>query len=190
MKHLSVQPQSSFGRGFTLVEALVAISILLVAVTATFAVVQSGLSSTIAVKDRITAFFLAQEALEAVRNAKDTNLLAQYNTGDPNDPYWLEGIISNVYSCGGNPIPVNIDYSSGGNPQFILCGASCEPLRNSNGLLTHGGGVGSRFTRTITVQEICGGASNQKEAKVTVEVEWPGSNSLRVSDNITNWFAL
>lgn len=174
--------------GFTLVESLVAISIIMVALTVTFSVAQGGLASTIAVKDRVAAFFLAQEALEAVRNVKDSNLLAQYDTGSADSPYWLEGLIASA-SC---PISssIKVDYSAELPARFIPCGSSCEPLRDSNGLLNHSpSGVVSRFTRTITIQEICAVGSGQKEAKVTVQVAWPG-NTLTVSDNITNWFSL
>lgn len=189
-------------RGFTLVETLVAISVLMVALTAVFAVAQSGLSSTIAVKDRITAFFLAQEALEAVRNLKDSNLLAQYTTEDPDNPYWLNQIADPANACSGaNPGGVSfVDYSLQGIQPFIglgdgLCsGGECQPLKlaSTTGLLQHTTGNPSRFTRTIAIQEICSvGVANQKEAKVTVGITWPGHpNGLVVTDNITNWFSI
>ena len=58
-------------RGFTIIESLVAIAILIVAITGTMTAVQSGISSYTYSKDQIAAFFLAQEAFEQVRNMRD-----------------------------------------------------------------------------------------------------------------------
>src|SRR4051812_13810349 len=51
-------------RAFTLVESMVAISILALAVTGPMIIAQKGIGSAIYAKDQITAFYLAQEAVE------------------------------------------------------------------------------------------------------------------------------
>src|SRR3989344_7388295 len=84
MKNLTSQKN-----GFTLIETLVAISMIMVGITAAFSVAQIGVSSSSFAKDRITGFFLAQEAFEAVKNRRDLNLL-QVNAGGA--PHWLEGL--------------------------------------------------------------------------------------------------
>jgi type II secretory pathway pseudopilin PulG len=54
--------------GFTLLETLVAVSVLMIAITATFTAAQSGLSAAIEAKDQVVAFYLAQEAVWDIRD--------------------------------------------------------------------------------------------------------------------------
>jgi len=175
-------------KGFTLVETLIAISILLVGVSAAFSAAQSGLSSTIAVKDRITAIFLAQEAMEAVRNLKDSNLLLQNKTLDNNSPYWLDGLAGPGNPCaGGNPCDYDFD-SINNFPEFINCGSSCFLNINNAGEYVHeAGSPQSRFRRFITITEISSGPI-KKEALVVATVTWSGQTVV-VRDNLFNWFA-
>ncbi len=53
--------------GFTLVETLVAISVLMVAVASPLTIAQKSLSSALYAKDQTTAFFLAQDAVEYLK---------------------------------------------------------------------------------------------------------------------------
>jgi len=73
-------------KGFTLLEALVAISILMVAVVAPITIAQKGLSSSIYSKNQMIASYLAQDAIEYIKNKRDQNVI--------NDPAgdWLSGL--------------------------------------------------------------------------------------------------
>src|SRR3989344_8567617 len=73
--------------GFTIIESLVAIAILVLAITATASAIQTSISSYIFSKDQIIAFYLAQEGLEQVRNIRDENALVGRN--------WLTGLSAN-----------------------------------------------------------------------------------------------
>lgn len=158
-------------RGFTIVETLVAIAILLVSVTGPMAFSRTGLVSLEIYEDRAKALSLAREGLEAVKNIRDNNNL----TGAP----WLDGL----NSCNGalkcsidtTIIPFDVD----------LCDPSgCDPLLQDEvaGIVKYGHtGEPSKFTRTITVREKTlsdetGPVSN--EAIVTVTVEWVSSNLI------------
>ena len=61
--------------GFTLVEALVALSILIVGIISGFILVTKALYDVTIIQDRLIASFLAQEGLELVRQIRDTNYL-------------------------------------------------------------------------------------------------------------------
>jgi len=61
--------------GFTLVEALVALSILIVGIISGFILVTKALYDVTIIQDRLTASFLAQEGVELVRQIRDTNYL-------------------------------------------------------------------------------------------------------------------
>jgi prepilin-type N-terminal cleavage/methylation domain-containing protein len=58
-------------QGFTILETLVAISILVLALTAPLAIVAQALRSSYYARDQVTAYFLAQEAVEFLRNKRD-----------------------------------------------------------------------------------------------------------------------
>lgn len=77
--------------GFTLVETLVAISILSLSIVATFTAVQNGLQNSLIAKDQTTAFYLAQEAMEFIKNKRDNNALYTINGGLPVHG-WLYGL--------------------------------------------------------------------------------------------------
>lgn len=178
-------------RGFTLVEALVAVAIVLLGVTAAFTSAQFGLSSTSAVRNRVTAIYLAQEALEGVKNIKDSNLQNISLNNGTND--WLDGISAGVNApcmpgefCGYDPIAGGlvscddeedclvtiISYNS--NEVYVQRNASGEEIKYTD------------FVRTIEVEEL-----NDNEARVTVTIS--GINNIRLnpftaSSIIYNWF--
>ena len=73
--------------GFSLLETIVAISILMITIVGPLSLASKGIVFADYVKDEITGFYLAQEALEAIRNIRDTNI--------KNDRYWLTNIAEN-----------------------------------------------------------------------------------------------
>ena len=82
---------SSSRKGFTLVEALVAISILLVGILSAFSLVAKSLASAPVIRDRLVASFLAQEKLEEIRQIRDSNFLKILNGVNTT---WTAGIES------------------------------------------------------------------------------------------------
>lgn len=81
---------------FTLVEAMVAISVLMVAVVSPITIAQKGLSSAVYSKDQMIASYLAQDVLEYIKNIRDTKILQ--NTGEG-----LSWINSSLGDCLDNP---------------------------------------------------------------------------------------
>jgi prepilin-type N-terminal cleavage/methylation domain-containing protein len=66
--------------GFTFIETLVAITVLLVAVVAPMSLASDGIIASRLAQDQIVAFYLGQEGVEAVKNMRDHNRLT--NDGD------------------------------------------------------------------------------------------------------------
>jgi prepilin-type N-terminal cleavage/methylation domain-containing protein len=54
--------------GFTLIETLVAIFILVLATTGPLSFAQSGLRASFVARDQVVAFYLAQDAIETIKN--------------------------------------------------------------------------------------------------------------------------
>jgi type II secretory pathway pseudopilin PulG len=74
--------KNRFARGFTLVEALVAIAIFTTSILALTSVLTSGISDTTYTKKKMAATYLAQEGIECARNRRDTYVLYPDATHD------------------------------------------------------------------------------------------------------------
>lgn len=180
--------------GFTLVETLVAIMVLMMSIAGPLTLAAKGLQVTLIAKDQDTAFYLAQDAVEYIRWARDTNRLTF-----PDATSWLSG---------GNPSTatelgpcVSADGSakcyfdsSARNPSAptvcIGSPATCPQLLNdtvNNNLDYITGGAPSIFTRTVSIATPVGGS----EAAVTVIVTWYDQGNLQskviVHESIFNW---
>ena len=84
-------------RGFTILESIIAILVLSLSVSGVFSAVQQSLSQAIIAKDEVKAFYLAQEAVEIIRNKRDNNQLTKINGGT--GVTWLDGI-TNICAFG------------------------------------------------------------------------------------------
>lgn len=172
--------------GFSLVETLVAIFILAMAIAAAMTVANSSLQASFYARDRIAAFFLAQEAIELIKNKRDVNGLSGNR--------WLGGIANwDSYGgwCGENSA-CGIDIDGNNLEQCLIQG--CELCKTDSGLLLHRGNNASTpcdglertgIFRTINMKKI-----NANEAKITVKVSWTrglGTKELVVSEHILNW---
>jgi prepilin-type N-terminal cleavage/methylation domain-containing protein len=62
-------------RGFTLIETLVAVTILSAAVAGPMVLSIKSIGSASVSQDQLVAFYLGQEVVEYVRNVRDTNLI-------------------------------------------------------------------------------------------------------------------
>ena len=159
-------------QGFTLVETLVAITVLLLAVTGPLTIAARSLNSANFSQDQITAFYLAQEGVEAIRNIRDKNAI----TGQS----WLSGL-ENCQS--GSSCTIDSTDNS-----VNLCSGACPKIKynSSSGLYGYNAGWSdSKFTRTIQISE-----TSSAEAVLTVTISWQSGNINRqftVNENVLNW---
>ncbi len=68
-------------RGFTLIESLVAITILVIGVLGPLTIAVRGISDGLYARNNLVAAFLAQEGVEVIRNLRDTALIAALAQG-------------------------------------------------------------------------------------------------------------
>ena len=110
-------------RGFTLVETLVAVTLLTVAIVAPMTLTSKSLAAAYFAKDQITSFHLAQEAIETVRHARDHNIL-ETALGTPMD------LLAGIPDTTGAPFIVDTR-----NDTMTLCpGGVCPPLETDGNL--------------------------------------------------------
>jgi prepilin-type N-terminal cleavage/methylation domain-containing protein len=176
-------------KGFTLVETLVAISVLSLSILGTYTAVQSGLQKSIYVKDQIVAFYLVQEAMEYIHNVRDNNGLASINSQMGGGPAinWLTGLATVGAPCEIGKV-CSIDSNAG---TVSYCGTtvgSCAPLNQNSTTYLYGNTTGAgwsatKFKREVRFEDITGNTG--KELLVTVTVSW-GSYSFQVKQRFMN----
>jgi len=176
-------------KGFSLVETLVAIFILALAISSAMAAVQGSLMSSFFARDRTTAFFLAQEAVEIIKSKRSENGIANYSGGDVR---WLDEIAD--WDTYGGPCGSSSDCGVDSlNYQIIDCGPSnddCLLRKNTDGIFNHQSGDPTKFTRKIRMEE---GEEDPNEAKIIVTVEWKqgiANKTFEVEEYILNWHPL
>ncbi len=176
--------KTSSQSGFSLVETLVAITILLIVITGPLAISSSSAKSSSFSSEQVTAFFLAQEGVELVEKARD-DLLVPYFAGSNPDPWddftrtVVGGIYRNCYTTinpSGCDFTINTDQT--GTLAVTNCAASASAcvmyvdktngnLRSRYTHVTAGSTISTPFTRTITIQPI-----SADEVKVVSRVTW------------------
>ena len=165
--------------GFTLVETFVAISILLLALVGPLTIASKGLISSTIAKDQTTAFYLAQDAVEYIRNTRDRNNLNQ-------NP-WL----TDLGACAAGTCTV--DSSNRRPPAEVVkscSGGACQPLRRSENSGLYGYNASwseTIFTRTVSLTQI-----SDNETAVAVTISWrakglSSQKSFTIKEHILNW---
>jgi Tfp pilus assembly protein PilV len=165
--------------GFSLVETLVAITLLLLVIVGPMTIVSSSARSTSFSSEQVTAFFLAQEGAELMQKARDDMQLANYGqTGWANftdtgsgGAYRLCYVNINSAGCG---VTIRTDGTG-----TLTAPANCTTLSNCNLYLNTSGNIRSRFTHTATnatitpyTRRIFLQNVNANEVKVVSRVTW------------------
>jgi type II secretory pathway pseudopilin PulG len=171
-------------KGFTLLEALVAVSILMVAVVAPMTIAQKGLSSANYSKSQMIASYLAQDAIEYIKNVRDQ--IAIRNNFDW-AKLWDVSETLNLSTCLGGG-GCEIDTNSGGGVGLVRNYTDGALYKDADGFygLNSVGPDKTIFTRKIQITKP-GPSGNNNEALVTVTVGWTGGNSVEVKTLIFNY---
>ena len=176
--------------GFSLIETLVAVTVLVFGIVGPLTLAQMSLRSFPQIRDRITAEYLAAEGLETIKNIRDTALIQDPAGGIPN--------------TGGGPFDFNPCQSANGcyvdaseaAPRILACAGNCPKIKydSISGSYNYATGGNTVFTRKIfiTFGNLNVSGANGEEATVRVRVEWSsrfvGTESVEFSNYITDWF--
>lgn len=170
-------------RGFTLIETLVAISLLTIAVVAPISLTTQSLQTAYYARDQITAFYLAQEAIEALRSVRDAQILEITQTANASS--------LNIFGS----IPLNnqpfIVDARQADPSHAIetCSVACPPLQTDGSLYGYQADwADTNFVRTVRASFVGGG---QDEIRVTVTVTWHTgayqTRSFSISEDMYRW---
>ncbi|QQR82866.1 hypothetical protein IPJ70_02035 [Candidatus Campbellbacteria bacterium] len=148
--------------GFTFIETVVAIAVLVVSVVAPLSLASQGLRTARLARDQVIANYLGQEVVEFVRYRRDTNAIN--NTVD-----WLKGLED---CMDGSSCAVDIP-----NDTVISCSTkgACSFLQFKESTGTYGysgndksGWADTKFKRSVTITE----TTPDTEASITVTITW------------------
>lgn len=187
--------------GFTLLETLVAVSLVTIAIVAPMTLASRALTASYHARDQLIASQLAQEGIEVVRQIRDNNILRG------NNPF--QGLSEGVYlvdsrggslndslkqitgSCLESPPPLRRGDSSPFYAYNNSAGFSPDPCNGAGNL-----GPTTAFTRTVTISrpsDITNGdcGSDPCEMRVKSEVTWKrpgvGSANITIIENLYRW---
>ncbi len=161
-------------RGFTLVETLVAVMILMTVIVGPMTIASRGIQGSYFANEQVTAVFLAQEAMESIQQLRDDDALSVFNR-DSNDSWnWHDTIDDSCKNGSG------CDYNFSEVParRYHSCAtiSHCRlhQYTGSSPVVTYGYGSGSDwnaespYTRRIDIDN----SPTDGGVLVTVTVTW------------------
>jgi len=181
--------------GFSLFETLVAIFILMLAIAGAMSLTQKSLSASYYARDQVIASFLAQDAIEYIRNIRDKayNITQGQHTpelwGTYFGTYWPGSGASSSFK-----IDTTADPTTNPVNAFSGDGSTCQTtnliFHSSTGIYNHDdtdGSPPSRFYRCVTMTSNAAG----NEVLLDVVVGWKTgsfpSQSIEVKDILMDW---
>lgn len=194
-------------KGFTLIETLVAISIITLSIAGPLYTANSAIVAAENARNQLTASHLAQEGIEYVRWMRDNEYLAAYQTNPltASTASWTEFLTgasaASIASCRTSKCMLDPaqTMSSGTGSQYSLqpCGdaghPACTPLYLSNNIYTQQAvGEATPFKRTIQMIDIPGteGTPLYPDKRVISTVSWnyhSTSYSIVITSHLTPW---
>lgn len=190
--------------GFTLIEMMVAVSIIAIAVTGPLMAASRAYFSAQNAQEQVIASYLSQEAIEFARFKRDSVFLQEYGTkgGDTTDAW--NNFLSEIHSDGCDTHACTYDTTtmqgfascSGGGDgnacdSLSLAGSGVEKLYTQNTQLS--GAVATPFTRAVRFYKVVpatGAFTNATEVRVTATTTWQSHGrtfTAAVSDTLTPW---
>ena len=170
----SVNERRGFIGGYSLVEVLIAISILLISIIGPFTIASTGLKNASFSKQQNTAFFLAQEGLEAVIKIREDNALPRFVQGNDSLSVWDQVTALSSLNCtDANPCGVDASNST----VFDCDNTTCDLYLFDTGRLRYRhntSGTATEYRREITIDV------NPTRVRINSTVTWGSQTDQKV----------
>lgn len=174
-------------QGFTLVETMVAVSLLAVTIVLPYFAIQRSLVATYTARDELIASALAQEAIEYVHTVRDNNYLYNLKSGSiPRS--WLYGVDGTNSSP--NCLTNNCQLDASRNSPVTICpavGCTAKLYVSSTNLYNQlSSGTQTKYVRYIRLKN----TGTTGEVTVTAEVSWTdrgGTQVVSITEVLRDW---
>lgn len=167
-------------KGFTLIEALIAIFIFSVALVSLITISARGVTGAAQARDQVVAHFLAQEGIELMRNVRDTRIVNQ-------DPSPLFGGSNDMPCYISDPCAIALDIT--GSPffyKFTTPGGDTLDVNENSGVMVYESTGGDKFYREVFYEK----TSSDDKIQVHSVVRWSNGaipRQVHLTSVITNW---
>lgn len=164
-------------KGLVLMEALMAIALLSIATTVMGGIVRDSISTTTLSKDYLSAHNLSIEAMESMKNIRDTNWLI--HPSDKNCWLAIDPTAANVV-CPADQMSVGVNYVTArtDNGSFKLTTVAGQNLdleknpKDKGPYKVAGDFGGADFYRSVKLLGVTKAGASVKSASFEVRVEW------------------
>lgn len=163
--------------GFTLVEVLVSITILLMVIVGPMSIISRSINSTNFSSQQVNAWFLAQEGLELAQKVRDDLVLAGIKDSSTKPFDTFQKRYTSCFSSTGcdltitNPGTVlETNCSASNNPCLLALDITTTKIRSR--YVHEPNKPPSPFTRVITMSPVNSALGKVREIKVTSTVTW------------------
>ncbi len=166
--------------GFSLVEVLVAITILLLVIVGPMQIIARSINSTNFATEQVNAWFLAQEGLELAQKGRDDLVLQnfKFQINPPGEDTPMSQFLTRYASCFGATGACGLNIANGINePSVVNCNlvSNCKlymDITNERSSYIHTStAVPSLYTRVIKMERFPA-SGTVREIKVTSTVTW------------------
>ncbi|MCX6813273.1 MAG: hypothetical protein NTV77_02180 [Candidatus Azambacteria bacterium] len=151
--------------GFTLMETIVAVGLIVVGLVAALALITTSLFYVSNIQDRLAAANLMAEGIEVVRNIRDNNWIQNLS--------WNDGLANGDYQTSYNSTALS---PYGGNPLLFDSGS---------GLYNYSSGTATSYVRKISIVNL-----SSYEIRIIATVTWQRRGitySSSAEDHLFNW---
>lgn len=175
--------------GFTLIEALVAVTILALSVGGPMYAASRAIIVAQNSRNQLTASYLAQEGIETMRLLRDNAFVSSWP--DTTSTAWSD-FITEVTVSNDCDVACAVDYVPSTGPTIIECSSptTCSPLRRNttSGIYSVGSGSPTLFTRSVQVLDVEPARDSEKQVVATVTWTFHGKPySVVITDHLTSW---
>ena len=180
--------------GFTLIETMIAITILTLAVTGSLFTASRAIIAAQNARTQLTASYLAQEGAEYVRAVRDNEYLSAYQAGGTNvsTVAWNNFLAGDINQCSTAECSLDLTRPMGygsGSSLFQCTGVECKLYILASGVYaterSGQSGTVTPFVRTVQVTNV-----SSSEERIVSKVLWDFHGipySVTVTDHLTPW---
>jgi prepilin-type N-terminal cleavage/methylation domain-containing protein len=177
-------------KGFTLVETLVAITILMISIVGPMVIVSNGIKSSNYAKDQVTAFYLAQDGVEALRFIRDANRISIVTDLNPLSVPW--DFLSSLNCSSGSVCKIDTDVVYNGDSSMLdgvtLQGDDDYLFINNQGMYDYKiDGTETKFKRYFTIEP----GLNASEVIINMTIDWSSGlyqRQFNIKESLFYWY--